>query len=310
MITGDKAFGPGHPRFELQKSAVSELSVVYWGRGSWWPKTPAGPFDVVTVQDPFWRGLFAWFVARRMGAKLNVQVHVDLQEASGARKKSVRLGLAARSADFVGLRERIARFVLRHADSVRVVSQKIKEQTERLAKHTRIRVLPVFVDIERFKAIERHAESNTILWVGRFEEEKDPLRAIEVFEEVRTKTDARLVMLGSGSLESKLKERARGLPVEFPGWQDPLLFLVRANVVLSTSRQESWGASIVEALAAGIPVVAPDIGIAKEAGAVVVPPEHLAEAINDILHSGARGGLKFVPLSSQEWVGRWIKTLL
>ena len=61
IITGDKKFGPGHERYELQRSVVDELAVVYWGRGSYWPKLPKERFDVVTTQDPFWRG--PWGVA-------------------------------------------------------------------------------------------------------------------------------------------------------------------------------------------------------------------------------------------------------
>ena len=56
MITGDPRFGPGNERYELQKRAVEELSVIYWGKGALWPRIPKGHFDVVTAQDPFWRG--------------------------------------------------------------------------------------------------------------------------------------------------------------------------------------------------------------------------------------------------------------
>src|SRR5690242_20660077 len=78
IITGDTHFRPGHLRYELQKSAVDELAVMYFGRGSMFPRAPRGQWDVVTVQDPFWRGFFAWRVARRLRAKFNVQVHADL----------------------------------------------------------------------------------------------------------------------------------------------------------------------------------------------------------------------------------------
>ena len=281
MITGDKSFGPGHPRFELQKSAVEELAVIYWGRGALWPKIPKGQFDVVTVQDPFWRGLFARVVARRLGVKLNVQVHTDLAVQSL-------------------LRRVLAQIVLRHADSVRVVSEKIKNQ---IHVRARVSVLPIFVDIERFRTIERHPEPNTLLWVGRFEQEKNPFLALEIAARV---PGAKLTMLGRGSLEVLLKQKGGA---EFPGWQDPAPYFARASVVLCTSRHESWGASIVEALAAGVPVVAPDVGIAKEAGAIVVPRAELARAVIEVLKSGARGELKLLVLSAEEWAQKWKQSL-
>lgn len=292
LITGDKNFGPGHERYELQRSVVESLAVVYWGRGSMWPAIPAGHFDVVTTQDPFWRGFFGLWAAKRISAKLNVQVHTDLSV-------------------YGGLRHLLMQIVLRHADSVRVVSQKIKSQVERVGVSAKISVLPVFVDISKFKSVVRreHASKN-ILWIGRFEEEKDPLLAIEVLRLVlQSEPAATLVMLGQGSLGQKISGLATGLPIQMPGWQDPVQFLDTADVVLCTSVHESWGASIVEALAAGVPVVAPDVGIAREAGANVVAKGDLAKEVIRVLQSGQKGTLQMPLLSKEEWAARWKQTL-
>jgi glycosyltransferase involved in cell wall biosynthesis len=310
IITGDKSFKPGHPRFDLQAGAVERLEAVYWGPRALMPRLPEGPFDVVSVQDPFWRGLFGWFVARRLRAKFNVQVHTDLRYL--VRGYRLRAALrAARPSPTALIRYPLARFVLRRADSVRAVSQSIKEQVERMGVRAPVRVLPVFVDIEKFKAVEpRPHAQKTILWLGRFEAEKCPLQALEVLAQVRQSVDARLVMLGSGGLERALKERVKGLPVELPGWQDPRPYLAQADVVLSTSREEGWGASIVEALAAGVPVVAPEVGVAREAGAVVVPRTELARAVVQVLQEGGRATLRLPVLSREAWARAWKETLL
>ena len=286
MITGDGQFGPGHPRYDLQKSAVDKLAVVYLGRSAPWPKIPAGRFDVVTAQDPFWRGLFAWVIARRTGAKFNVQVHTSVLTMLG-------------------------KFVLRRADSVRVVSEKIKQQVERAGVTAPVHVLPIYIEISKFKTIVRHPSKSdlldkTILWIGRFEDEKDPLLALEVLKQV---PGAKLIMLGKGSLEATLRDTSAGLPVEFLGWRDPAPYLAAADVVLCTSKHESWGASIIEALAAGVPVVAPDVGVAREAGATVVTREKLAETVVDVLKSGQRGTLTLQLPSAEEWAKRWKETL-
>lgn len=290
-ITGDKKFGPGHERYELQKSAVETLAVVYWGRESVRHRIPSGHFDVVTAQDPFWRGLFGWYVAKKLSARFNVQVHTDL-DAQPAWKRA------------------LARMVIRHADSVRVVSERIRRQI----MHTHITALPVFVDISRFRNIARRPEPHTILWVGRFEEEKDPLRALRVFKEVLERiADATLVLLGAGSLEGALRHEISRLNldmrVRLPGWQDPAPYLERATLVLSTSKHESWGASIIEALAAGVPVVAPDVGVAREAGAIVVPREQLAEAVKEVLTNPTPGRLLFEPLGKAAWQELFIRSL-
>src|SRR6266403_1698789 len=109
MITGDKSFKPGHPRYDLQRGVVDALEGIYWGRGALLPKIPKGPFDIVTAQDPFLRGHLAGHLARRFRARLNIQVHADLRAYSW-------------------LTRAWAGFNLRKATSVRVVSDKIKGQ--------------------------------------------------------------------------------------------------------------------------------------------------------------------------------------
>lgn len=294
-ITGDPRFGPGSERYELQKAAVEELRVVYWGKGSagWriWPAIPKG-FDVVTVQDPFWRGLFGWIAARRIGARFNVQVHTDLSAHSL-------------------VRHILAQIILRHADSIRVVSEKIKNQVEQIGVRGKISVLPIYIDISRFREIVPQShDSKNILWAGRFEKEKNPLGAVEIFKDIHSREpQVQFVMLGTGSLEEAVKKQAAGLPIEFPGWRDPAPFLSAADAALCTSWHESFGASIIEALAAGVPVIAPDVGVAKEAGAVVVERAELAPAVVRVLKEGTKGRLLIPMPTAEAWTKQWLETL-
>lgn len=304
MISGDKnILTPGsavRARLELQRSQVNRLDVFsYQGVTSALRgfleiahAISCNKYDVITVQEPSFRGLLAFMAARRARARLNVQVHIDLAHEPL-------------------LKRIITRFVFRRADSVRVVSEKLAAQVRALAPQARVSVLPIYVNTSRFKdlASTPHARK-TILWVGRFEQEKDPIRALEILESVRKAgIDAKLVMLGSGSLEPSLRRAAEGLPVEFPGWRDPLPYLQVADVVLSTSRAESWGASLVEALAASVPVVAPDVGIAREAGAIIAERSRFAEEVVRVLRSGERGELKLSLPGAEEWAILWKQTL-
>jgi len=303
MISGDRrVVEPGSEaaaRLALQRSAVEQLDVFVWpqidsmlrvGAAAW-----KGRYEVVTVQDPFWRGLVGYAAARLSGARLNVQVHADL---------------AGQSA----LRRAIAAFLLRHADTVRVVSERVRK-TLPAPVAERAQVLPVYSNLEPFMHIERRAHvrfAQTILWIGRFEPEKNPLRALSIVERVRAAgVDAGLIMLGAGSLEETLRRQAEqmALPVEFPGWQDPKEFLPVADVVLSTSAYESYGVSIIESLAAGVPVVSLDVGVAKEAGAVVCRPERMAETVVEVLRKKMRGELRIPVLDEAAWARAWRETL-
>ncbi len=292
VITGDRNFKAGNQRFDLQAGAVESMEALYWGPRALWGSPQGESFDVVSTQDPFFRGLVGLFWAWRFRARLNVQVHADLDAQSV-------------------LKRILARFVLSRADSVRVVSEKLKAQVEKLGVRASVAVLPIYIDLERFKVAKRApSDVPTILWVGRFEEEKDPFLAIRVFNEVQKEVpNAALVMLGAGSLEVRLRKEAAGLRVEFPGWHDPVPYLARAHVVLSTSRAESYGASIVEALAAGVPVVAPDVGIAREAGAIIAKPARFVATLIEMLRTPTNGELKLPLLTRDEWVTAWKKTL-
>jgi glycosyltransferase involved in cell wall biosynthesis len=301
MISGDKNIlceGSGtHARFLLQRGQVERLDVFVWpqvhSQSAIYRAAKKTAYDVVTAQDPFWRGFLAWRIARKTGAKLNLQVHTDLSSA----------GL---------LRRTLSALLLRHADSVRVVSDAIAKQVRSLGITVPVHVLPIFVDVEQFRRLAPSAHGRTtILWIGRFEDEKDPLLALTVLAEVREKgVDATLVMLGSGSLAPSVRKAAGALPVELPGWQDPRPYLEKADVVLCTSKHESWGASMIEALAAGVPVVAPDVGVAREAGAIVAPRSELAAYVAKVLHSGERGILKLPTLNAEEWARAWKETLI
>ena len=302
MVTGDRRLldkdSSAHARLEMQESAVESLDVVYWGKGSMWPRLPDGPFDVVTSQDPFARGVYAWIVARRRGARFNVQVHADLHAQSFVRRC-------------------IATFILRRADSVRVVSEKLKAQVLAFGVRVPITVLPIFVDVATFSSVvlREHTDKN-ILWIGRLEREKDPLLAIDVLKEVlREVPDARLKMVGDGSLRDAVAKRAANLPVhtiELTGWSNPISHLDTADVMLSTSPAESYGAVLVEALAASVAVVSLDVGIAREAGATIAPSRAaLAETLVCVLKEGKRGHLNSaLAITKDEWMKRFRDSLV
>ena len=301
MLSGDKNVlipnTDAFKRLSLQRSSVEKLDVYVWPQvHSAWEIISAAKqnnYDVVTVQDPFWRGMLAWRVARKSGAKFNVQVHSDLETQSF-------------------LRHILAQIVLRHADSIRIVSERIKTQVERMSIQAPIRVLPVYVDLEHFRSIIPQAHSQkTLLWIGRFEDEKDPRLAVNILKDIRSGgLDVKLVMLGEGTLLDILRQDVKDLPVEFPGWQDPAQYLAKSDAVLSTSPRESWGASIVEALAVGVPVVSMDVGVAKEAGAIVVPKRDLAKATTEVLRTGDKAVLKLSLLEREAWAKRWRETLI
>jgi len=98
--------------------------------------------------------------------------------------------------------------------------------------------------------------------VGNFKPQKAPLDFVRMAADVATQCpDAWFVMVGDGPLRAAAEELARSLGVSarmvFCGWWDDVPGLLDATTVsVLTSVHEGLPCSVVEALAAGVPVVA------------------------------------------------------
>lgn len=252
--------------------------------------------DVVSAQDPFETGLAAWFIARRSNVPLHVQVHTDLLSPEYARRSLVNR-----------IRVSIAGFVLKRAARIRVVSARVQGSIARLDLGVPITALPIYVDLERFRTAivdphlaERFARfTSKLLVVARLEPEKNVALAIRSFAEAAP-ADTCLIIVGRGSEQRQLEELARELGMTerifFEGEAPSVGYYPLADLVLVPSRYEGYGLAIVEALAAGKPVIATDVGVAREAGAIVTDEAHFAEALADWFEHGPRtAALKSYP---------------
>jgi glycosyltransferase involved in cell wall biosynthesis len=240
--------------------------------------------DVVTVQDPFETGLVGLFVARHLGVPLHIQVHTDFLSPEYARHS-----LLNRT------RILIAGFVLRRASRIRVVSERIKAGIEaRYKPQKNIAVLPIFVDIEKFKNaqpisgdtfIDSHQPN--LLVVARNTPEKNIALAIDAFKRVAPKGAGLLITGEKDAIQALAGDDNR---VRAINTMDPSRYYKSADLVLVPSVYEGYGLVIIEGLAAGKPVLSTDVGIAREAGAIVTSPEKFADALAEWFKSGPRTG--------------------
>jgi len=100
-----------------------------------------------------------------------------------------------------------------------------------------------------------------ILGVGELSTRKDFATLVRAFAHVRSARACRLVILGRGRREAALRQLAQDLGVEtdvnLGGFvENPYTYMHRAAVFVLSSRIEGFGNVLVEALAAGAPVVA------------------------------------------------------
>lgn len=226
-------------------------------------KKIAGKYDLITAENPFEIGLAVWLGARLVGAAFHLQVHGDFY---GSRQW--RLEKPINRFKFL-----LAKLLARRADGVRVVSERIKQSLIALGVPAeKITVAPIASDIVEAAAGIPNARfaKPTVLYIGRFEKEKNPLLLIEAFARVRKKIpDAELRLIGEGSLESAVRARIRdfGLDdaVKLLPWQSDLAAEYSRSWVLAIpSDHEGWGRVAAEAGAFGLPVVMTDVGCAGE----------------------------------------------
>jgi glycosyltransferase involved in cell wall biosynthesis len=200
----------------------------------------------------------------------------------------------------VGLKLELLRGVTRVAqgcaDLVTALSEPdLHEQLAlRLSAPSKYVIVRNGIDCERFAAPRpRLFEGSPIIGaVGRFSEEKGHRYLLEAMAELRPRLPgARLVLVGYGALEGDLRSRAAGLALDglvtFAGERDSAGLLGSFDVFVQPSLYESQGLAILEAMAAGVPVVASNVGGVRDAvrdghsGLLVPPsdPRALAAAI-------------------------------
>lgn len=134
------------------------------------------------------------------------------------------------------------------------------------------RIIPNGVDLDRFTDAEpfeqlRDGRTLNILFVGRLEERKGLIHLLKAYHRLRKRrVDARLLVVGAGP---KLREYKRfvGLrgirDVEFLGRvsdEEKVRYFASADIYCAPNTgQESFGIVLLEAMAAGVPIVASDI---------------------------------------------------
>ncbi len=270
--------------------------------------------SLITCQDPFECGFAGWCAARKFGISLQLQIHTDFLSPYFSSESLLNK-----------IRIRIARFIIPRATRIRVVSERIKKSlVSRFTLHaSRIDVLPIFTDTEKIKNApvridlrKKYPQFDFIaLMASRFTKEKNiPLAISAMAEVVKKYPRAGLIIVGDGPEKKNYESGIRNYELEdniiIENWTDDLAsYYKTADVFLITSDYEGYGRTAVEALAAGLPVVMTDVGIAGEfiingENGLVVPvgdAHALADAIGRIISGEAniRAALPKMPTKEE-----------
>ncbi|WEZ85860.1 glycosyltransferase (plasmid) [Rhizobium sp. 32-5/1] len=112
-------------------------------------------------------------------------------------------------------------------------------------------------------ALESMGKGKVIITVGRLAPVKDHRTLLDAFSKLDLSRGYRLVIFGEGALKENLIAHAQALGVSnrtlFPGYvNDPAACYACADLFVLSSLKEGFGNVLIEAMAAGVPVVSTD----------------------------------------------------
>ncbi|HEY8262238.1 MAG TPA: glycosyltransferase family 4 protein [Methylosinus sp.] len=142
---------------------------------------------------------------------------------------------------------------------------------------SRLRLIPMGVDLglpgDRATArrlLEAEGDEFIVGFVGRLVAQKNPERLADVFALIAAAApNARFMVVGQGclreALQSHLDQRGLRDRARLLGGRDARALMPGFDCLVCTSDYESYGLIFPEALAAGVPLVTPPVGVAQEA---------------------------------------------
>jgi glycosyltransferase involved in cell wall biosynthesis len=200
-------------------------------------------------------GSVEWLIASRMVGLRAVIHHEDGFGPDETERRLMRRNLARR-------------FLLRSAQDVIVPSRGLEAIARReWGSGRRVRYLPNGVDLARFSTAPAEAVREDVLFVcvGALRPEKNQVLAVEALAQASCRERARLVLVGGGPDEAKIRSHVASLGlaerVAFHGKvQDTAPCYRDADVFVIPSNTEQMPLSLLEAMATGMPVVGTDVG--------------------------------------------------
>lgn len=213
-------------------------------------------YSLISVQDSHYLALGVWLLSRWFGLPLEIQVHGFEREFF--------------------CRRQLARFLLRRADGIRTVSQRLKNILVKdfNVSEDKIYLRPI---ANQLVPAELEAKANQsgkfiFLTVGRLVPVKDHgLQFAAIKEIIADHPSVELWVAGSGPLQDEYEKNIGDLglagQIKLLGHknQAELSELYRqADCFLLTSRQEGYGVAILEAASFGLPIIMTDVGLAGE----------------------------------------------
>ena len=221
-------------------------------------KRSGRPFDLIVSYDPLKSGLLGWWIARRFGIPLIVEVNGDYTSRANYKDVPSRLGRALKRLAFMS----VERFTLSRSRGIKLLYATQIDAFRRASRSAVVRTFPDFVDTTRFAD---RGEEHVILFVGFPFFLKGVDLLIDAFRQVSDEfPDWTLKLLGWFENLDEMKAYVAGHPriaIHRPvRHQDMPDHIGRCGIFVLPSRSEAMGRVLVEAMASGKPCIGSDVG--------------------------------------------------
>ncbi len=214
---------------------------------------------VISVQDPFEQGWVGFFLSKFFNKPLHVQVHTDILSPFFLKHSTLNK-----------LRVFLSKPIIKSAKRIRVDAVRMKDSIVKKYKilEDKIDVLQIYIDVDKIMNVntEKPIEGDYVLYVGRFESEKNVESIIRGFARASSKLpNLKLVLLGSGSLLPLYKALAQDLGVldkiTVVPWSNNVgSYMKHSKALILASWFEGFALVLVEALLNDCPVITTDVG--------------------------------------------------
>ncbi|MBW4439536.1 MAG: glycosyltransferase family 1 protein [Pleurocapsa minor GSE-CHR-MK-17-07R] len=216
--------------------------------------------DIAHYIHPVLTGIPGMLMARLMNIPMVTSFHLDVSRIA----HHYHMGFIEPLTDLM------TRIVFNAADASLAPSKLIQRDMENIGV-TNVRLWKRGVDAEKFNPRYRnadmrnllsdgHPEDTLLLYVGRVSSEKQIDQIRTVLEQV---PGTRLAVVGDGPAREDLKKYFAGMPATFVGYlkgQALSEAYASADMFVFPSALETFGLVVVEAMAAGLPVVSSRVG--------------------------------------------------
>lgn len=193
----------------------------------------------------------------------------------------------------------ISKIILKNADAVIALTQTMKKSMENIYRRP-ICVIPNGIDIKKFRNVSKDlnntSEKKIILFVGTLRSVKGVEYLIEAMKTIKVNYDnIKLLIIGEGEDRDKLKDLVNKLGlddcVEFAGQisnHEIPKYMKKSDIFVLPSLSEGFPNVILEAMAAGLPIVSTNVGgvpdiIQEEVNGLLVKPMSPRDTANGVL---------------------------